>query len=284
MGISDYLSNSKVAQKIAQQQKDKYGDDPAALFLASQQNDKFPTIVLFKKFGVANDGTLTLPSDITTNYAEDMVAIQDHWALPPITYVMSGLIGEVVYSSPTSWATGVQNILSPLQPIAALVPTLGSYTQAAVNVATQIQSSVDRYIDIAKAAISQWTGLGVQQTSNQQYIVQKLMDARLNRQLVTVATPYGVFDSMAIANVVVRETGSKYQSNVEISLQQWRSTNVETRKATEEELALLAQIQKAASEDTGVAREKESALASISGHSYKDVANSYNSGGGGGSW
>lgn len=263
MGITNYLSNSKIAQKIKDQQASKYGDDPAALFLSSRQNDKFPTIVLFKKFGIANEGALTLPSEITTHYTEDNVAFQDHWAIPPITYTMSGLIGESVYAMPASWSTAVQTVLSPLSPITALVPTLGNYTRAAVNVTTQIQNSVDRYIDAAKAAFSQWAGVGVQQTSNQQYVVQKLNDARVNRQLVTVATPYGVFENMAITNVVARQMDSLFVTNLEVSLQQWRFVGVASREATNEERQLLVSMQKSPTVDTGVAREEQSVLRTL---------------------
>lgn len=238
MSIVDYLQNQKGLQNIT---------SPAMLFSQSNKNSKFPDIYLFSNFGYSNSNSVFAKSEITSNYVESNVSVQDHWALPPIEYSLSGEVGEVLYIPPTTWSNFTQeNITSFLEPISIISPLVGSYTQGAINLVKQVEFSVQRYGQMARQIYSTFgKNINSNVVSNQQYIYELLMELRNNRELVSIYTPYGKFLNMAITSINMRQSDTQFQSSLEVKLQQWLSVSeTMTRQATETEKNSIAFIQK----------------------------------------
>ena len=192
---------------------------------------------------------------------EDNVSRQDHWAISPITYSMSGLIGEVIYQPPTMWSSYVeQHFTDYLTPLSVLSPTFDNYTQTAINLVKQIEASYRRYEQIAKQFLQNFNSGSITRESNQEYIIKTLQELRDNRQLVNVYTPYGEYDSLAIQDISASQNNSKYQSNLEIQFVEWRNVSTRKREATEEDRAIFAQAQKAEVEQQGQASTRVSEL------------------------
>ena len=241
--ISDFL-NKHLKEDI---------NTPATLFIKDKDEAKFGNAYIFKKFGLAQADSLKLSSQITTHYMEDNVAYQDHWAIAPLSYTMSGLVGEIVYSTPSQWSSFIQDrFVDYLTPLQILSPTFDSYTQSAINTINAVEASYRRYEQIAKQFFQ---NLGILPTrqSSQEYLVSALTQLRDNRQLVSVYTPYGVYDNLAIQDISITQNNSKYQSQLEIQFVQWRNITTLTRKATKEEMSNVAQAQKAEVEQQGQA-------------------------------
>ncbi len=239
----------------------------AVLFDAS--HGQFGTILLFKQFGTMKGCSFTLNSDITTHYTEANYHINDHWALQPEQYTLSGLIGEVIYTPPDGTIVKrVQEVKDFLSPLNIIAPTLDNYTQSAANVAKQINDNVKRFETTAKNFLN---NIGIREkvsTSNQEYICKQLKILMEKRQLVSVYTPYGTLKDMAIVNISFNQDNTRFQSNVEISLQKWREAGSEIREATEEEKSELAKVQNAVNQQGGQAGTsnkdlKESSLLSL---------------------
>ena len=128
---------------------------PALLFVRSTNDAKFGDIYLFGKFGQCNNNTINVKSEITSHYVETNTSRQDHWALPPKTYTISGLIGEVIYTPPTTWSDFVDdNVAKYLTPLTVLSPTINNYTQTALNLTEQIEATAIRYGNMAKKIFS----------------------------------------------------------------------------------------------------------------------------------
>lgn len=112
-------------------------------------------------FDYIDDETLTTEAVITDNFIESNYAIQDHIAIKPKIYRLRGCVGEVVFQGGSAWLKWLkeeveanhpllQKTLSAMKPIAAISGVVSSYTQAAMNIVKQIESSYDRYSKILK--------------------------------------------------------------------------------------------------------------------------------------
>lgn len=251
--VTNYLSNKKDSDMRA----DLLSLNPAVLFTnKGSKNNRFGDIYLFNNFGYATSNNLMSTSNITTHYTEQNVTMNDHWAIAPEQYTLSGVIGEVVYNKPHLFTDFIQKrVTNYLQPLTMLSPTINSYTQSAINVVGQIESTLDRYGTIAQN-IYQQIKEGDRRFdiyTNQQLLYESLRSLQLNRQLVTIYTPYKELQNMAITSIIFRQENSTMQSNIEITLQEWRDVEITTRQATETEKAGFANMQKQVEENSGVA-------------------------------
>lgn len=226
---------------------------PAILFTNSSSNNNFGELFLFSNFGISESNSLAINSEITNHYTEENNAINDHWAVQPIQYTLRGLIGEVVYSPPSTFTNIVDTAVGDfLSPIGFLAPSFDTYTTSIINIGQQVEASINRYVDIAKLALNKISGSDTQET-NQQYVINTLKSLVLNRQLVSIYTPYGEYYNMAIKTINIRQDKTKYQSNIEVTLQEWRTAESITREATAEEKSLLSQVQSSLTKKKGQA-------------------------------
>ncbi len=243
-----------------------FGDDtsraiinvPSKLFDNASTSSKFGNLYLFQSFGQAGNCGLQLNSQITTHYTEENYAINDHWAVEPTKYTLSGLIGEVIYRDSTNWSNqAIGRIKNYLAPLGVISPSFDSYTQSAINLTNQVEETYRRYEQTAKQALR---SAGISQgvtTSNQEYVVTQLETLVKNRVLVSIYTPYGTYTDMAITGVNVNQENSLYSSRLEVQLQQWHNVETKTRDATADEKAELARIQSALSSEGGIASTSE---------------------------
>lgn len=251
--VTNYLNDTKKEERDIE----ILSLNPAVLFTnKGSKNNKFGDIYLFNNFGYAVSNNLQSTANITSHYMEDNVARQDHWALAPEQYTLSGVIGEVVYNKPHLFTDFIQKrVTNYLQPLTVLSPTINSYTQSAINVVGQIEATLDRYGAIAQDIYQQikYGDRRFNILSNQQMLYKSLRSLQTNRQLVTIYTPYKELKNMAITNIIFRQENSTMQSNIEITLQEWRDITTTTRQATETEKAGFANMQKQIEENSGVA-------------------------------
>ena len=234
----------------------------ALLFTNSNSNDDyFGQVYLFTKFGSCTDNSLNISSEITSNYTEANVFVNDHWSIKPLQYTISGLVGEVIYRPPTKYKSFVQNIISPIMPFTKLSPTLDSYTQGALNIVQGIENTVNRYTQIARQSFQAITNIAVTRESNQRKVYQELRDLMYNRQLVKVWTPYEKLENLAITNVSLRQDATtRFQSTIEIQFQEWRDVESFAREATKEEKTEWAKISQAVETNGGNIATKKTEL------------------------
>lgn len=188
-------------------------------------NDKNGQVLLFNKFGVCNQNNLTLKSDITQHYTEDNLFINDHWAINSPQYILSGLIGELIYTRPTNLTSKIESLYSKsgLGVLSKLSPVLGNYTQSVLNIVTHVNSIVNRYSKIARQGLTNWKSNGAEKT-NQRRVLDELEKLMNTRTLVNVYTPYGTYKNLAIITINVRQnSNTKYTSDIEITFQKWRT-------------------------------------------------------------
>lgn len=245
--VKDYLSNNTSIQK-----DNELLTNPAMLF-ENKTNLGYGNIYLFDRFGHVENCTYNISSQITDHYMENNVSRQDHWAIAPDEYILSGYIGEVIYNPPKLWRSQAEKYVTDyLKPLSMLSPTFDNYTQSALNVVQAVETSYRRYEQIAQNIYSNLTG-NIKR-SNQVYIMGILKNAQIKRQLFSVWTPYKVINDLAIQNISISQGNSKYKSRLEIKFKQWKSVSSDnTRAATEKEKkSYLATIQQMQEQDNGV--------------------------------
>lgn len=226
-----------------------------ALFSNGESNQVF----LFEKFGICTQNNLSLKSEITNHYIEENAWVNDHWAISPPQYVLSGLIGELIYTVPEGWAKRVESVYGAigLGILSKLCPSLGSYTSSALNIARKAESVVQKYINIAKSAgnkIANFLKRDITSKTNQRRVLDELENLMNNRILVNVSTPYGTYKGLAIISINVRQDQStRFMSDIEITFQKWRNPGEDFNKASEEKSqSEIATAQKSTMKNKGL--------------------------------
>ena len=264
--VSKYLYNDPIGKLPT----DSSGQPcPALLFNNSKNSDNFGDIYLFSNFGISGANTITANSDITIHYTEDNLARSDHWALPPVTYILTGFIGEVIYRPSETWTNWLQDkVVDYLDPLNIISPTVSGYVSSAMNVVHELEATYQKYSKYAEniiRTVNNWNPKNIStDLTNQAEIYQDLKLLRENRILVDVYTPYETLKDMAILNISMTEVeNSKYKSSITITLQEYRDFATKTRQATKNEVASLAQTQQAEEVNKGNAKTKKGELKSL---------------------
>lgn len=235
---------------------------PALLFANSGNKTKFGDMYLFSNFGVAGGNTITARSDITSDYVENNTQRQDHWGIQPITYNLTGYIGEVVYKPANTFTNFVQEkVTNYLEPLEIISPTVSSYVQTAMNTVHQIEANYQKFSKYAENIITSFNNIlgrnqGAMYNSNAHMVFSALTALRDNRILVDIYTPYGTYKNMAMTLISISEDEkSKYRWSINVQLQEYREFETWTRMASEGETKKLVQseqLEKQASEEKNI--------------------------------
>lgn len=215
-------------------------NQPALLF--TNNNGKWGEILLFQKYGVSQNNSIEAISDITTNYVENNTSIQDHWAIKPVQYTLSGLVGEVIFREPNKFSSFLQEkVLNFIEPLGILSPTVSNYMRGAINITKQVEANYQKYLDIGVNMFNASVENNLQITNTKQAELYQLLEKlRINRQLVNVWTPFKTFNNMAITRISMRQSSeSKYQSTIEVDFIEWRDRETILRQATDTETNIL---------------------------------------------
>ena len=216
-------------------------------------------VLLFEKFGVCTQNNLSLKSDITNHYVEENYWINDHWAINPPQYTISGLVGELIYTVPNTWARKVESTFNEtgIGLLSVISPTLGSYTSSVLNVTRKIQSVVNKYTSIVTKnanKVKSFFKKNILTKTNQRRVVDELEMLMNNRVLVSVFTPYGTYTNLAISSINVRQgQETKTVSEIEITFQKWRNVGeFYSDLSNEKQTADIAAAQKAKEQNKGL--------------------------------
>ena len=171
-------------------------------------------------FHIVSDEVITLQSDITDHYVETNTARQDHIALKPKKFTVSGYIGEqndVVTSSALQTA---KKVLNKLNVMSYYTPELTIAAQRAYNLASQSYSLFEKVVTAYQVA----NGVTVQTKQEKAYSdLEKYWNQRM---LFFVATPFGQFSDMAIESLTATQSeNSKHIADFSITFKQVRFTS-----------------------------------------------------------
>lgn len=234
-------------------------------------------------FDVIDDETLTTEAAITDNYVEGNFAIQDHIAIKPKIYRLRGCVGEIVYRSESDLFNflnkklanhpQLQKTLNVTKAIGAVSGVVSNYTQAAMSIARQLESSYNRY----KKMLDEWKDPSPIKGKRQQEVVSMLNFVLQNRIPVTLHTLKYDYDSEGLGtnyeNEYYLQSVSSHQgqnnfiTDIEITIKEVRYatpkiTTLDKSKFNFGEVP-TANIQKATETNQGIATAQEPSKAGV---------------------
>lgn len=214
-------------------------------------------------FDTRGDEDVTLESEITDNWVEDNATMQDHIGLKPMTITLSGYVGELKTTPRTEEKAVYETVSSITQALTPLLPELTVQSQYIFNVAQEtydIYKKANKTVDRIENALAQ---IPVpDEVSKQQQAFGKFYEMWQTRQLSTVYTPFGAFNSMAIEKVTAKQSeDGVYISEFSITFKQVRIAKtiyVNKNKAGRAKDTLSQEV------DKGAKKPEKTALATIS--------------------
>lgn len=181
-------------------------------------------------FDYLGDTTLNLEADITDHYSENNFAVQDHVAIKPTRVVLKGFVSELVHKAPQ----GVVGLLASMQSgLSQIDAYLESYTPGVVQTlqkaVTQVQNTVNNInntLQKAQNVISLFPGAPPTTTKQETAYIQ-LSIALRTKQVMTIETPFHVFDNMIIERLtLIQPEETKTWADISVTLKQLRFVDV----------------------------------------------------------
>jgi hypothetical protein len=200
-------------------------------------------------FDIIATEEFSLDSDITDHYTENNSAIQDHIALRPEKFMLSGYVGELT----NNFTNFLLNILTEAQSFGTVLGLAPQFSIQATQVYNQIAavtSSVAAVVNQAQNIYSLFTGVST--TANkQQNAFQYFYNLWLSRQLCEVETPWGILQNMAIENVRVKQDeNTRIISDFTVTFKAIRFANTLSLTSTGADLSTLTGQQLATLQET----------------------------------
>lgn len=199
------------------------------MFLVAPENLRTETFI----FDTRSDEEITLDSDITDHWVEANYTIQDHIGLKPIQITLSGYVGELTNAPENVLERVVKTAASPIDSLGPFVPQLTTQAQYIMErtaemygVYEKANKTVSRFEDVMQK-------IPVPNVSKQQQAFGKFYEIWKTRQLCTIYTPFGAYNSMAILKLSAKQgEESSYYSDFSITFKQVRIADKITTKET----------------------------------------------------
>lgn len=178
----------------------------------------------------------TAEASITDNYVESNYSVQDHIAVKPRIYRLKGYVGEVIFKQPTKfvkaisdWANNhpvLKNTLEKLKPINQISGIVSNYTQAAINVVNQVESSYNRY----KQIYEQFKNINQEFVGIRQKTVSTLLLNLLEQRIPVKLTDLAFEDDIPgrenrlyfLQSVSSRQGDNRFISDYEVTIKEFR--------------------------------------------------------------
>ena len=232
-------------------------------------------IVIF--FTYVEDETSTVEASIADNFVETNHSMQDHIAIKPKIYRLRGCIGEVVYKNSTKFIETIlskadnhpilKNTIKASSAIGAVSPVVSNYTQLAINVVNQIESSYNRYKQMLDNIIP----------SRKPFLVNEMQEmtvAYLNRLLelrqevnlkglkfktvLNEDAPDKKFErKYYLQSVSAHQGDNNYITDIEVTIKEFRIATTKATKLDPNKYGGLSAIQKTEEANSGPAKSQD---------------------------
>ena len=178
-------------------------------------------------FDIIEDEEISIDSDITDHYVEANSAIQDHIALRAERFTLRGYVGELtdIFSN-----TAINTLLSitSLSSIGGFMP---EFAAQAANVYTKISDVASKVGTVLNQAQNLFDLVQQKSTfsTKQQQAFQAFYSYWSTKQLLTVETPFVIFENMAIESIRSRQRGdTRDRSDFSITFKKMRFASTHT--------------------------------------------------------
>lgn len=178
-------------------------------------------------FAVVGDEDAMLDADITDHFVEGNYAIQDHIALRPPRFTLTGYVGELNDILQVSFL----NVLTTVQSLGAI----DAYTPSFSAQATQVYNKISNVASRGAVILNQVTNMfqtftGLNTTaSKQQEAYNYFVNLWMSRVLCSVETPWAVWKNMAIESIrILQKDSNKFITEFAITFKQIRTVTTKS--------------------------------------------------------
>lgn len=183
------------------------------------------------KLDIIGDETLNADCDVTDNYVESNTAYQDQITLKPITFTVSGEVGELVWYQSNSYAQRIGQVAQKLEGVISFLPIRSkSFNQMKKTVMKAAQ-----WVDTASNVLSRLSslvggsGFIPESMTRQQQAYQLLVLYRNMRKPLTIKSPWGVLQNYVITNLEFKQPKeTKDKSLITITFKEFRLVSIQT--------------------------------------------------------
>jgi len=204
--------------------------------------------------------TMALTADVTDNYVENNIAYQDHIALKPKVFTLSGEVGELTWFRNDEKNSVIGAVEQKLQPVVAFFPPISKQASAIQDKALKIMSVVDSIDNFANRI---WGLLSDDDVDTEQKKSYKYILSLWKRRVpINIKCPYGKLLNYVITNVEFTQPDRTVdKSQIKISFKEFRTviekrTRVDLKKLQGRKSAQQAKKQSKGT-TTGVTLEPE---------------------------
>lgn len=223
-------------------------------------------------FSFIDDETSILEASITDNYVETNHSVQDHIAIKPKIYRLRGCVGEVVYKASNEFRKAIsekinsnpilQKTLNAMKPITAISPIISSYTQAAINLVGQIESSYNRYKKMIEDSFlpSKKRQLTNKMQASTVADLNRILELRIpvNLKGLKFETVLDKGDNYKrlyyLQSVSAHQGSNDFISDIEVTIKEFR---IATTQVTEVDKNNIVSIQKSVEKNMGAVKTEE---------------------------
>jgi len=189
-------------------------------------------------FDYIQDETSTVEAEITDNWVESNWTYQDHIAIKPRIYRVRGCVGEVIHENISAYLNTFddfkqkhpvfQKTMNVVNGISMFSGTVSNYTQAAINLVEQVESSIDRYKNIYNNFTKSNQIRGKRQATLYEtlvYMMQNRVPVKLTKlafgeEISPKSYPYG--KQFFIQSVSARQGDNAFISDIEVVIKEIR--------------------------------------------------------------
>lgn len=178
--------------------------------------------------------SIQLNADITDNYVESNVAFQEHIALKPKIFTVSGEVGELTWYKNDRVESETLAVAQKLVPVVSFMPPISKKATAIQDKAMKIIGVVDSLDNFANRV---WQLLSNEDVDTEQKKSCKyLMVLWEARTPINIKTPFGTLRNYVIQNIeFTQPERTKDKSKVKISFKEFRVVKEKINEFNEKE-------------------------------------------------
>lgn len=209
------------------------------------------------KLHIYGNESMNLQAEITDNYVESNVAKQDHIALKPQVFTVSGEVGELSWFKNDSDNSITLAVAQKLQPVVAFLPPISKRAQAIQDKTLKILGVVDSIDNFATRVYNMFYS-GTDENGNQTgYTEQQrsynyLMLLWRDRTPIDIQTPWRKLKGYVIQNIEFTQPDrTRDKTQVKISFKEFRTVVSKTAAFDAQKYMQRAAAQKGSMQNIG---------------------------------
>lgn len=174
------------------------------------------------KLQIIGNESISMSSDITDNYVENNVALQDHISIKPMIYTVEGEVGELIWYSKNGSNDVLGNVANKLYPIASFSQTLSKGAARVQNTALKVLGVID---SIDNYVTRMWNFFENNESDTEQKKVYKyLLMLWQARTPINIKTPWSNLSNFVIQNIEISQPDRTVEkSKIRISFKEFKT-------------------------------------------------------------